>query len=228
MRQVRIFASLTLEDPFTELIPPFQSAHPGVEVVPTFDECKNLLKSMAAGAVVDIYSASSVKLMEEAKQKGLVAAGGIQKLARLPLVLVVGARVHSVQQLADLLRPEIQAIAIADPDHVPPGRCARMALTEANLWEPLQPKLQAQTDAYLPLLRVAEGKADAAFVFGTTAANGGGPIRVAMDVPLSLNMDYPIAIASNSPAPDLAGLWLAFMRTEVARQALQDAGFVVE
>lgn len=228
MPELRIFASLTLEDPFTEIIPSFQAAHPGVTVAPTFGACTSLIQSMEAGAVADIYSSSSVKLMELAKQKGLIAAGPVQKLARLPLALVVGARDHSVQQLPDLLRPEIQAIAIGDPETVPPGRCARLALTEANLWDPLLPKLQVQKDAYQPLLRVAEGKAQAAFVFGTTAANGAGQVRVALDVPLSLNMDYPIALTAQCRFPRAAGQWMAFLQTETARAALVDAGFAVD
>lgn len=228
MQTLRLFASLTLEGPFTELIPPFEAAHPEVTIAPSFGACSSLVQSMMAGAEADIFSASSLKIMEDAHQKGLVAAGPWQKLARLPLALVVNDRDHTVQRPEDLLRTEVRTIAISDPDTVAPGRCARMALVEAGLWDQVQHKLKVLPDPYQPMLHVASGKADAGFVFGTTAANSGGAVRVAVDFPISLNMDYPIAVTQRCQCPEAAKNWLEFMQTQAARDALIDAGFAID
>jgi molybdate transport system substrate-binding protein len=46
-----------------------------------------------------------------------------------------------IERVADLTRPEVKRIAIANPDHAPYGLAAQQALQSAGIWDALKPKL---------------------------------------------------------------------------------------
>ena len=57
------------------------------------------------------------------------------------MLAVSGSCGAAVEGLADLARPEVKRIAIANPEFAPYGLAAHQALEKADLWERLTPRI---------------------------------------------------------------------------------------
>jgi molybdate transport system substrate-binding protein len=81
-----------------------------------------------------------------------------------------------VAALADLAKPGVKAVALANPETAPYGAAGKQALTRAGLWDALQPKI-AQADTVRQALQfVQTGNAEAGLV--GKATTGGTEVRV--------------------------------------------------
>ena len=222
---LHIFASLTLAEPFQDIIQGFTSAHPEVSVKPTYGFCGALMEQMAAGAPADVFAPSSEAMLAMAARQGFVQAGTAVNYARNRLVLVVLTKDYAVApKLEDLMEERYARIAIGDPESVPPGRYARMALEKAGLWQDLAERLQKYPDGLQPLKAVLEGRADAAFIFASTANSVSGKVYV-VDIPVGVSMHYPVAVTTKGAEPELARAFVAYLQTDSAQKILEFTGF---
>ena len=69
-----------------------------------------------------------------------------------------------LQGIADLARPEVMRIAIANPDHAPYGLAAKQALESAGIWERVRPKLVYGDNIRQTLQYAETGNVDVAIV----------------------------------------------------------------
>ena len=76
----------------------------------------------------------------------------------------------TVRSLADLTRPEVKKIALANPETAPYGKAGKQALERAGLWDRLQPKIVLAESVRQALLYAQKGDAEAALV-GRAIAN---------------------------------------------------------
>ncbi|WP_239058728.1 molybdate ABC transporter substrate-binding protein [Acidithiobacillus ferrianus] len=222
---LHIFASLTLAEPFQEIIQGFTSAHPDVSVKPTYGFCGALMEQMAAGAPADVFAPSSEPMLAKAAGQGFVQTDTAVNYARNRLVLVSLMRDYPVApKLEDLMEERYARIAVGDPESVPPGRYARMALEKAGLWQDLEARLQKYPDGLRPLQAVLEGRADAVFIFASTANSVSGKAHV-VDIPVGVSMHYPVAVTTKGAEPELARAFVAYLQTDSAQKILELAGF---
>ncbi len=222
---LHLFASLTLAEPFQDIIQGFTSAHPDVSVKPTYGFCGALMEQMAAGAPADVFAPSSEPMLAKAAEQGFVQTDTAVNYARNRLVLVSLMRDYPVApKLEDLMEERYARIAMGDPESVPPGRYARMALEKAGLWQDLTARLQKYPDGLQPLKAVLEGRADAAFIFASTANSVWGKAHV-VDIPVGVSMHYPVAVTSKSEEPELARAFIAYLQTDSAQKILEVTGF---
>ena len=222
---LHIFASLTLAEPFQEIIQGFTSAHPDVSVKPTYGFCGALMEQMAAGAPADVFAPSSEPILAKAAGQGFVQTGTAVNYARNRLVLIGLIKNYPVApKLEDLMEERYARIAIGDPESVPPGRYARMALEKAGLWQDLTARLQKYPDGLQPLKAVLEGRADAAFIFASTANSVSGKLYV-VDIPVGVSMHYPVAVTTKGAEPELARAFVAYLQTDSAQKILEFTGF---
>ncbi|MFA6182938.1 molybdate ABC transporter substrate-binding protein [Acidithiobacillus sp.] len=224
-RTLRIFASLTLAEPFQAIIQGYTNAHPNVEVKPTYGFCGALMEQMAAGAPADVFAPSSEPILAKAVGQGFVQTATAVNYARNRLVLVSLMKDYPVApKLEDLMEERYARIAIGDPESVPPGRYARMALEKAGLWQDLAARLQKYPDGLQPLKAVLEGRADAAFIFASTANSVSGKVYV-VDIPVGVSMHYPVAVTTKGAEPELTRAFVAYLQTDSAQKILELAGF---
>jgi molybdate transport system substrate-binding protein len=101
-----------------------------------------LAQQIERGAPVDLFAAANKSFVEQLDQAGLVFSDtkALYGVGRLTIWQREDSTVV-VKELKDLLKPEVQRLAIANPDHAPYGVAAREALQSVGLWETLQPKL---------------------------------------------------------------------------------------
>lgn len=222
---LRIFASLTLAEPFQEIIQDFTGAHPDVSVEPSYGFCGALMEQMAAGAPADVFAPSSEPMLAKAVGQGFVQTDTAVNYARNRLVLVSPRKdTPLAPALEDLLEERYARIAVGDPESVPPGRYARMALEKAGLWQDLEARMQQYPDGLQPLQALLEGRADAAFIFASTANSAAGKVHV-VDIPVGVSMHYPVAVTTQSAEPRLARVFVAYLQTDHAQKVMEVTGF---
>jgi len=98
-----------------------------------------LARQIEQGAPFDVFLSADEKFTEQLIQEGRAESSTLQIYAvgRLALWSKSGA----VRQLADLTKPEIKRVAIANPAFAPYGRLAKEALQNAEIWQNVEPKI---------------------------------------------------------------------------------------
>ena len=163
---LRIAAASDLQRVLPRLIERFQNQTP-TTVTPTltFDASGQLAEQIKAGAPFDLFLSANVKFVTDLAAAGLVEPASVQPYARGSLVLCLHrAAGDQVRGLADLSRPEIKRIAIANPDYAPYGLAARQALERAGLWSSLESKIVRANSVRQAMIYVQNGDAEAALV----------------------------------------------------------------
>ena len=131
----------------------------------TFDASGQLAEQIKAGAPFDLFLSANVKFVSDLAAAGLVEPASVQPYARGSLVLCLHRAVgDQVRGLADLSRPEIKRIAIANPEYAPYGVAARQALERAGLWSRLESKIVRANSVRQAMIYVQNGDAEAALV----------------------------------------------------------------
>ena len=105
---------------------------------------------------------------------------------------------------ADLTQPGFQRIAIGLPASVPVGRYTKSVLEAAGIWAAIEPKMIGANNVRQVLDYVARAEVDAGFVYATDAALMPDKVKVALAVPTTTPILYPVAPIAASPNAALA------------------------
>jgi molybdate transport system substrate-binding protein len=220
-----VFAASDLAFALRDLVPRFEAAR-GAKVTVVLGSTGQLAKQVEEGAPADVFFAANVAFVDALRQRGAVLADTQTLYARGRIVLAsrrsTGPRLSG---LADLLRPEVRRVAVANPDHAPYGRAAVEALEAAGLWERVRPKLVYGENVRHALQFLESGAVEAAIV----ALSIAGPPdveHVLIDAGLHRPLDQAAAVTAGSPRPDLARAFLAFVTGPEGRAVLERYGFV--
>ncbi len=165
----------------------------------------------------------------------LVAGGHVRKphvFANNELVVVVSkAKATVLRELAQL--PEAERIVLGAPD-VPIGTYTRLVLERAE--RELGPDFRARVEARVVsrepdvrqvLAKVELGEADAGIVYRTDALSAKDRVGV-VTIPVSMNVvaEYPVAITTHAPAPDLARAFVELLASAEGARVLKATGFL--
>src|SRR5215218_441568 len=139
--ELTVAAAADLTPAFEELGREFESATK-TKVVFVFGSTGMLTRQIENGAPVDLFAAANVSYIDELEKEGLIIPDTKAVYARGRITLwTPNESTLRLQNIADLARPEVMRIAIANPDHAPYGLAAKQAVQSAGLWERVQPKL---------------------------------------------------------------------------------------
>lgn len=219
---LRVSAAASLTEVFTDLASTFEAEHEGSDVVLTFGGSPTLVTQLREGSPTDVLVTADETTMGRA-----VAAGDVRDprvIARNRLVLVVEPGNPQDIDAADDLAGAGVTVAACSPA-VPCGRLTEEVLAQAGV--DLEPASREE-NVKAVLSRVVLGEVDAGLVYETDArAAGSGVERLAL---LPRGPDAPstavvAAVAVEAGEPDLAGRWLALLRSPAGRRALEAHGF---
>ena len=110
---------------------------------------------------------------------------------------------------------------ISDPGE----QIVREALTNAKLWDVLQPQVIQGASVRQVLDYVARGEVDAGFVYGTDAKQQAGKVDVVLVVPGHKPVLYPIAVATTGKNPKMGQAFLDFVLSPEGQAVLAKYGF---
>ena len=139
--ELTVAAASDLSNAFEEIGRQFEATH-NVKVTFVFGSTGLLTRQIENGAPMDLFAAANVDYISQLEQKGLIVAGTKAIYARGRITLWTTADSPlKIEKVADLARPEVKRIAIANPDHAPYGLAAQQALQAAGIWDAVKPKL---------------------------------------------------------------------------------------
>lgn len=221
-----VSAAASLTNAFRDLAPMFESANPGTKVQLNFGASGALLQQIAKGAPADVFASADQETMDQAQKQGLVQASQRRNFVSNSLTVIVPAAAAKVPgAVADLAGPAYARIAIGLPASVPVGRYTKSVLEAANLWAAIEPKMIGANNVRQALDYVARAEVDAGFVYATDAALMPDKVRVALTVPTTRPILYPVAPLAAAPNAAAAQRFVEFLVSPAAQAVLARYGF---
>jgi molybdate transport system substrate-binding protein len=223
---VTVSAAASLTNAFKDLAPLFDAANPGSKLQFNFAASGALLQQIDKGAPVDVFASADQETMDQAQAKGLVQAAQRRNFVSNTLVVIVPTGSASVPKaVADLAQASFQRIAIGLPASVPVGRYTKSVLETAGIWGAIEPKMIGANNVRQALDYVARAEVDAGFVYATDAALMPDKVKVALTVPATTPILYPVAPIAASPNFALAMRFVEFLSAAPAQAVLAKYGF---
>ncbi len=134
-------------------------------MAPAFLSSGQLAQQIRQGAPFDVFLAANEAFVRGLASEGLIRPESVHSYARGTLILAVYHELSDkVGSLADLARPEVKKIALANPATAPYGKAGKQALERAGLWTKLEPKIVLAESVRQALLYAQKGDAEAALV----------------------------------------------------------------
>ena len=225
--ELQVFAAISLSDALQELAAGYEKAG-GDHVSLNLGASSMLARQVAAGAPADLFLSADEAKMDDLDKRHLLLAGTRRDLLSNTLVVVVpaGSALH-VAAAADLARPEVRALALADPAAVPAGLYAKSYLQQQGLWEEVQGRVIPTENVRAALAAVEAGNAEAGIVYRTDALIS-KKVRVAYEVPRAEGprITYPMAVVAATRRPEAAKKLLAFLASPPAAEVFRRYGFL--
>jgi molybdate transport system substrate-binding protein len=206
-------------------------AETGHKVVFNFGSTGQLTQQIEQGAPVDVFAAANVSFVEDLERQGLILPDTKQMYARGRITL--WARADSslqITSLADLTRPEVRRLAIANPDHAPYGVAARQAMQTAGIWEAVQNKLVLGENVRQTLQYAETGNVDVAIValsLSVPAAGGTSGRWTVIPQELHPPIDQALAVIKGTKHEAAARAFAAFVNGPQGRQIMRKYGLVL-
>jgi molybdate transport system substrate-binding protein len=220
-----VSAAASLSNAFGDIAKLYEADHPATHVVLNFAASDVLLKQIEQGAPSDVFASADEATMDRASGMGKIDKSSRKDIVSNALVLIVPASGVSPGALGDLQREIYKHIAIGNPDSVPAGRYAKQALTDAKLWDALQPKLVQAQNVRQALDYVARGEADAGFVYATDAITQIAKVQVALTIPTATPVRYPAAATAACATKPNACEFVAFLLSAPSQAVFARYGF---
>jgi len=224
--EVTVQAAASLTNALRDIAPLFEATHLGTKVNFNFGASGALLQQIAKGAPADVFVSADQETMDQAQAQNLLQAGKRRDVVSNTLVVIVPTTsANAPRAVADLAQPAYARIAIGLPASVPVGRYTKGVLEAAKLWGAIEPRMIGANNVRQALDYVARAEVDAAFVYATDAALMPDKVRVALTVPTTKPILYPIAPLAGAPSPAEAQRFVDFLFTPPAQAVLARYGF---
>ena len=221
-----VSAAASLTQAFQEIGSQFENQNPGTKVKFNFGASGALMQQIANGAPVDVFASADTDTMDKAVVKGVVAAADVKVFTTNKLVVIVPLQSKiTLQQLADLKKPDIKRIAMGTPASVPAGHYAQGSLEKAGLWNEVKDKVINTTNVRQALDYVSRDEVDAGFVYASDAQLMQDKIKVAMQVTTLTPIQYPTAPVMGSANKNLSVKFIQFLQSPLAQATLKKYGF---
>lgn len=224
--ELKVSAASSLSNAFKDIAQVYQSQYPDTKIQLNFAASGTLLQQLAKGAPVDVLATADQETMDEAAKQDLILAKERKDFVRNSLVLIqpIPSTIN-IRRLDDLQQAGIKRIAIGNPASVPVGRYAQQALKTARLLPALEGKLINTQNVRQSLDYVARDEVDAGFVYATDAAIMTDKVKVALQLPLTQAITYPVAVTKDSTNQAEAKRFVQFLNSAPAQAILSKYGF---
>ena len=219
---ITVYAASDLDMAFREIKPIFEKAT-GTRVTLVMGSTGNLAKQIEHGAPADVFFAANASFVDDLQGAVIPQTRALYAQGRIVLATPTKSTVV-VRELADLLKPEVRRVAIANPAHAPYGRAAQEALESAGVWERLKPKLVYGENIRHTLQFVETGAVEAGIVALSVA--GVPDVRyVPVDPKLHKPLNQVAAVVKRSARPELGVAFIQFLNGPEGRPIMKRYGF---
>jgi molybdate transport system substrate-binding protein len=227
--EISIAAASDLKFCMDEIIVAFKSGHADAVVNVTFGSSGNFAAQIREGAPFDVFFSADSEYPRALAKDGFAASPPVP-YAVGRIVLWSATVDASKMTLADLARPEIAKIAIANPQHAPYGKRAEQALRASGLWDKVQPKLVLGENIAQTAQFVQSGNAQAGIIALSLALNpelaGKGGYYLIPDT-LHEPLQQAFVITRRAADNELAKAFADYMQGDDARKLMLHHGFTL-
>jgi len=224
--ELTVAAAADLETAFREIARAFE-VQTGARVVLSFAASGNLKQQIENGAPFDVFASANVAYVDDLTKQGLVIPDSRRIYARGQITLWQRKDTSvPVDSLADLARPEVKHVAIANPGHAPYGMAAVQALQSAGVYNQVEPKLVRGENIIETLQFVETGNAEAGIVALSISDRPAGRWSV-IDPSLYKPIDQAACVVASTRREALARRFVDFLGKPEAIEALERYGFTV-
>jgi molybdate transport system substrate-binding protein len=221
---ITVSAAADLQDAFSELGPHFEKKT-GVVVHFNFGASGQLAQQIQAGAPVDLFAAANIAFVDKLEKQNLILPETKAVYARGRLAIWTRADSPlALLAIADLAKPEVKRLAIANPKTAPYGQAAKEALEKAGLWKSIEPKIVFGENIRQTMQFAETGNVDAAIVSLSLTSHAKGkstPIPAELHSPI----DQGLAVIRTSKQEAGAKQFAAFVLGDEGRTVLAKFGF---
>ncbi|MGI4869582.1 MAG: molybdate ABC transporter substrate-binding protein [Janthinobacterium lividum] len=220
-----VAAAADLEYVLDSLVTVFNRQHPQGPVTVVYGSSGKFYEQLSHGAPFDLFFSADSDYPRRLQQAGLTAGAPVPyALGRL----VLWSRKLTPKSMNDLLAPQVQHLAIANPAHAPYGQKAVEILRHYQLYEKVQPKLVLGENIGQAAQYAATGAADAgilayALALSPELRRAGHFWLIPATAHTPLQQSFVVLKRAKGNATVTA--FTAFMQGEVARRALRKYGF---
>lgn len=223
---VTVYAAADLDMAFREIKLRFEKAT-GARVTLVMGSTGNLAKQIEHGAPADVFFAANESFIDDLLAAGAVIPQTRALYAQGRIVLATPTTsAVAVRELADLLKPEVRRVAIANPAHAPYGRAAKEALESLGVWERVKPKLVYGENIRHALQFIETGSVEAGIVALSVA--GVPDVRyVPIDPKLHKPLNQVAVVVKRSARPELGLAFIQFLNGPEGRPIMKRYGFLL-
>ena len=224
----------SLSDVMSEVRTEFIAENPEIEIVFNTASSGILAQQIEQNAPIDIFASADLSLIEDLIDHQKITPKSSRIFAQNTLVLASSLNSElKLGSLDDLLDRQVSRIALGNPNLVPAGNYAKVALgrspTEENLYRTLeQDRKLVFAENVRQVLAYLEAQAvDVGFIYKTD-------LRQTYDVQevLSLSSEktgeisYAIAPVSHNQTKNIAKQFIDFILSEKGQEIISDYGFL--
>ena len=222
--ELTVAAASDLTQAFEEIGRKFEASNK-TKVVFVFGSTGMLTRQIENGAPMDLFAAANVDYVNQLEQKGLIVPGTKAIYARGRITMWTTADSPlKISTIADLRRPEVKRIAIANPDHAPYGLAAQQALQKAGLWDEVKSKLVYGDNIRQTLQYAETGNVDVALVALSLSQQSKGR-WVLIPEELHAPIDQGLAVIKTTKNETAARAFASFITGPRGREVLEKYGF---
>jgi molybdate transport system substrate-binding protein len=226
--EIRVAAAADLKFAMDELAARFEKES-GTKVNVTYGSSGNFFAQIQNGAPFDLFFSADIEYPRKLEAAGLAEPGTLFEYATGRIVIWASANAGvdvAKEKWASLLKPEIQKIAIANPDHAPYGRAAVAALKNAGIYDRVKSKLVYGENISQAAQFVQSGNAQAGIIALSLAISPGMKEGKSWEIPPD---KYPPleqgAVLLTTGKKEEARQFLELVKSPEGRAALEKFGF---
>lgn len=224
---LNVLAAASLSDALKEIAKTYEPAS-GDKLVLNLAASSTLARQIKEGAPADVFFSADEAKMDDLAKAGLLAADTRLSLLSNTLVIVVVTEGGAIITTpADLAKPAIGRIALAEPQTVPAGIYAKEYLQKAGLWKQIIDKVVPTENVRACLAAVESGNVDAGIVYKTDALIS-RKVKIACEVAATEGpkISYPLAVLKDSKHAEAARRFAAYLASPEARAVFAKYGFL--
>jgi len=224
-----VFAASSLTDAMDQIGPAYTRST-GQQIKRSYAASSVLARQVEAGAKADVFFSADTDWMDYLQTRNLIDKSTRKDLLGNTLVLVAPASSSVSLQIAPNFALAAALgkgrLSTGDPDSVPVGKYARMALTSLGVWDDVADKLIRAENVRSALSFVGRGEAPLGIVYATDALVD-KKVKVVGTFPTNSHLPIVYPVAATVSAQPSAKAFVTYLQGESAQAVFKQYGFSI-
>lgn len=233
-----VFAAASMTETLDQIIQMYQTEHPNVTIIATYDSSGTLKTQIQEGAECDVFISAAQKQMNQLDAAKDAAGGNeegldfvlsetrVNLLENKVVLAVPDDNPAGIQSFQDLATDKLSLLCIGNED-VPVGAYSLEILTALDIFDALESsgKLTYGSNVKEVTTQVKEGTVDAGIIYATDAYSANLTVVDQATSDLCRQVIYPAAVMKNTTHEQAARDFLAYLQSDAAMEVFQSVGF---